>query len=182
MISSTSTRSYRGSPGLAEDSDSSQLTSCDEDASDFSSRATSPETDAPHHETMLQRKKREIVDSSMEIFVRELCKWFIQEFGIVSHAGGGRGTKRSRDSFGSTSNGSPFNGAQKRQLDEDGHLGAGGADEGDGKGDGGGKKRARRLDVAGLLLACPFFKRDPARYGKVRTCCGPGFPSVHRLK
>jgi hypothetical protein len=118
----------------------------------------------------------------MEVFIRALCKWFVQEFGIISHAGSGRGTKRSRDSFGSSSNNSTSSGAQKRQLDGDGHLGAGGNDEGEGAGDGGGKKRAKTLDVAELLLACPFFKRDPVKYGKIRTCCGPGFPTLHRLK
>lgn len=184
VTSSTMRRGYRGSPEPAGDSDSSQLTSGDENTSDFSSRATSPETDIPHHETMLERKKRKIVDSGMDIFLIELSKWFIQEFGIVSHAGGGRGTKRSRDSFGSTSSSSssPLNGAQKRGFDEDGYHDAGGDEEGGDKGDGGGQKRAKRLDVAGLLLACPFFKHDPAKYGKLRTCCGPGFVHVNRVK
>lgn len=175
-------RGYRGSPGPAEDSESSVFTSCDDYTSDFSSRATSPETDIPYHETELERKKRELVDSSVEIFLRELAKWFLLEFGIVSHAGAGRGTKRSRDSFGSESSSSASNGAQKRQLGGSGHVGAGGNGEGDGEGDGAGQKRAKRLDVEGLLLACPFFAHDPAKYGKVRTCCGPGFPSVHRVK
>jgi len=181
MTCPASVRGYKGSSGLAEETDSSHYTSSDE-ASNFSSRATSPESDVSPHQTMVERKKREIVDSVMEIFVRELCKWFIQEFGIISHAGGGRGTKRSRDSSGSSSDKSPSNGAQKRHLEEEGYLGAGGDGEGDGKGNGGGKKRAKRLDVADLLLACPFFKHDPTRYGKVRTCCGPGFPTVHRVK
>ena len=31
-------------------------------------------------------------------------------------------------------------------------------------------------------LACPFFKRDPERYKNKRSCPGPGWPTVHRLK
>lgn len=30
--------------------------------------------------------------------------------------------------------------------------------------------------------ACPFFKHNPIIYGKIRTCCGPGFSSIRRMK
>ena len=31
-------------------------------------------------------------------------------------------------------------------------------------------------------LACPFFKKDPRQYQSWRSCPGPGWPTVHRLK
>lgn len=31
-------------------------------------------------------------------------------------------------------------------------------------------------------LACPFFKYNPSKYVSERTCSGPGWSSVHRLK
>ena len=37
-------------------------------------------------------------------------------------------------------------------------------------------------DMAQRKLACPFFKRRPATYMSRRSCPGPGWQSVHRLK
>jgi hypothetical protein len=31
-------------------------------------------------------------------------------------------------------------------------------------------------------LACPFYQRNPSRHQKYRSCAGPGWPTVHRLK
>jgi hypothetical protein len=35
---------------------------------------------------------------------------------------------------------------------------------------------------AGPRFACPLFKHDPQRYISYRTCAGPGWPTVHRMK
>ncbi len=37
------------------------------------------------------------------------------------------------------------------------------------------KEEARRF-------ACPFARHDPGRYKNVKTCCGPGWADVHRVK
>ena len=34
----------------------------------------------------------------------------------------------------------------------------------------------------GPRFACPFYKHDPMRYRNRRTCPGPGWPTVHRMK
>jgi hypothetical protein len=34
----------------------------------------------------------------------------------------------------------------------------------------------------GARFACPFYKHDPNRYRSRRTCPGPGWPTVHRMK
>jgi hypothetical protein len=31
-------------------------------------------------------------------------------------------------------------------------------------------------------LACPFSRHDPGKYKSVKTCCGPGWDTVHRVK
>lgn len=35
---------------------------------------------------------------------------------------------------------------------------------------------------SGPRFACPFYKHDPNRYRNRRTCPGPGWPTVHRMK
>jgi len=37
-------------------------------------------------------------------------------------------------------------------------------------------------DNQSLRFACPYFKRNPGRHRKSRTCAGPGWASVHRVK
>lgn len=35
---------------------------------------------------------------------------------------------------------------------------------------------------AGVMFACPFYKHDANQYRNRRTCLGPGWPTVHRMK
>jgi hypothetical protein len=51
------------------------------------------------------------------------------------------------------------------------------------------RKRSRSGESFGKLYACPFYKYDPRKYAcgtesrsKFRSCTGPGFPSIARLK
>ncbi|KAF2498724.1 hypothetical protein BU16DRAFT_536726 [Lophium mytilinum] len=37
-------------------------------------------------------------------------------------------------------------------------------------------------DTADRKLACPFFKRNPSEHCQCRSCTGPGFPTVARMK
>ena len=34
----------------------------------------------------------------------------------------------------------------------------------------------------GRKFACPYFKRDPRKHGKHRSCVGPGWTTIHRVK
>ncbi|KAL5619437.1 hypothetical protein FOVSG1_001659 [Fusarium oxysporum f. sp. vasinfectum] len=43
------------------------------------------------------------------------------------------------------------------------------------------KKRSKTTSTA-PRFACPFYKHDPERYENSRSCCGPGWESVHRVK
>ncbi|KAF5557516.1 hypothetical protein FMEXI_680 [Fusarium mexicanum] len=56
-------------------------------------------------------------------------------------------------------------------------------DEGDGKGE---SPESQHIDGGQRtrMLACPFFKRNPRKYGqpKWKSCAHPGYESMHRLK
>ncbi|KAF4501695.1 hypothetical protein FAGAP_2101 [Fusarium agapanthi] len=43
------------------------------------------------------------------------------------------------------------------------------------------KKRPKTASAA-PRFACPFYKHDPERYANSRSCCGPGWETVHRVK
>jgi hypothetical protein len=42
-------------------------------------------------------------------------------------------------------------------------------------------KRSKEASTT-LRFACPFYKHNPVRYGTSRSCVGPGWKSVHRVK
>lgn len=51
--------------------------------------------------------------------------------------------------------------------------------------DGAKRSKISKRTKTGMNLkpfACPYFKFDPERFGKHRTCCGPGFTDLNRLK
>ncbi|KAK0620496.1 hypothetical protein B0T14DRAFT_481438 [Immersiella caudata] len=63
---------------------------------------------------------------------------------------------------------------------DDGHGGDGDENDGD--------NRRRKLKVPAELaeerpkFACPYYKRNPRKYGKWTSCPGPGWDEVHRVK
>ncbi|KAI0133433.1 hypothetical protein F4776DRAFT_664190 [Hypoxylon sp. NC0597] len=70
----------------------------------------------------------------------------------------------------------------KRRLDgDDQDNSSAGGDEGD-PGRGGSSKRAKKELESERKFACPFYKHDPRAHNKHRSCAGPGWPSLHRLK
>jgi hypothetical protein len=181
-------------PESDTDSNASHTSMSDLD-SDFSSRATTPDDDDDDvgtRESIIARKKREFVDMSMELFTQECYKWFTSVFGIVECAGGGkrkRPAERSGDDVGSSNanSGPPAGGQKRRQFDEDDGRGGAQGNGDDEDDDGGedraaGKKRSKRDVDKGFKFACPFLKHDPAKYENQRTCCGPGWDDVHRVK
>ncbi|XDG03555.1 hypothetical protein ABKA04_003170 [Annulohypoxylon sp. FPYF3050] len=54
---------------------------------------------------------------------------------------------------------------------------------GDGRNpDRGGSKRAKKEVETEKKFACPYYKHDPRAHVKHRSCAGPGWTSLHRLK
>jgi hypothetical protein len=43
-------------------------------------------------------------------------------------------------------------------------------------------KRPKMESSQGQKLVCPYMKHDPIEYSKSRTCHGPGFDGINRLK
>ncbi|KAH7399881.1 hypothetical protein BKA64DRAFT_467995 [Cadophora sp. MPI-SDFR-AT-0126] len=70
---------------------------------------------------------------------------------------------------------------KERHEDDSGSSNEGGDDDGSG-----GSKRTRMdgpsLDVSPRKFACPYFRQNPIKHTKFRSCAGPGFDSIHRVK
>ncbi|KAL2128500.1 hypothetical protein VTI74DRAFT_9100 [Chaetomium olivicolor] len=118
-----------------------------------------PDTSAQSSSSFLSRKKKEIVERSMALLTRSLDQCLDKG-------------KRYRD-------------------EEEGEAGGcGGLVVGEQKGEdigvGGRAKKKRVTSVkeggSGRKFACPFCKHDPVKYRSVKTCCGPGWDDVHRVK
>jgi hypothetical protein len=109
-------------------------------------------------------------------------------------------TQSSHSSHGSRATNSTNDKSGKRQRSST-RKGKETGDQGDDEGDQEERdpKKLKEDDIVdelevGLLLACPFWKLDPAKYnshyrpdantrkGKYRTCEGPGFTDIQRLK
>ncbi|KAI1799059.1 hypothetical protein F4811DRAFT_565896 [Daldinia bambusicola] len=129
-------------------------------------------------------KKQEAVDIVMAKFNR----WFDKKLSIISWSaseasGSSTGSSREPNS-GSSSSGrdqSSRSTRTKRRLggDDQDNSSAGG-DEDDP--DRGGSKRAKKDVEPERKFACPFYKHDPNAHRKNRSCAGPGWASLHRLK
>lgn len=99
----------------------------------------------------------------------------------------GSQTSRAQGSSGNISRGSgrgaPQGSTGKRKSRTDDFLPPDDPDED-------GSSKRRRISVttttedseSGPRFACPFYKHDPNRYRNRRTCPGPGWPTVHRMK
>lgn len=72
---------------------------------------------------------------------------------------------------------------KKRPRQSDGSDGDGGESDDEGRGRNPGRRGSK---VEGILLkqkiACPYFKRYPAEFSTWRTCVGPGFDGMNRMK
>ncbi|KAK3387310.1 hypothetical protein B0H63DRAFT_155605 [Podospora didyma] len=108
----------------------------------------------PPAESLLSRRKKEIVAKSMAIIVRGVNEWLDNP---SSEFGKSRG-KRVRDEQDS------------------------GIEDHDLKGNTTGCKKKRANGRLGRRFACPFCKHNPTEYKDVKTCCGPGWIDVHRVK
>ncbi|KAL7623804.1 hypothetical protein AAE478_005357 [Parahypoxylon ruwenzoriense] len=69
----------------------------------------------------------------------------------------------------------------KRRLggDDQDNSSAGGDEDDQNRGN---SKRAKKDIELEQKFACPFYKHDPKAHRKHRSCAGPGWPSLHRLK
>jgi hypothetical protein len=130
----------------------------------------------------LSIRKRELVDRLMVAFYA----MFDPNSRLVNHAGPSSSSHQqstsNRSDMSASAPGSG-NGDRKRKASDNNFPTR------DDDGDDDGKKR-RRLSSSNpnVILetskkfACPYFKRNPRKYQRVRSCPGPGWDTVHRLK
>ena len=135
----------------------------------------------------------------VEVFHPLFDKWIEQTIGVMRQAAdacdddgtsGRSGKTQGRGGGGGGEPKKPLSG-QKRHYQrdddssndddplDDGHGGGGGS--GSGGGGRNGNKRARRSSDD-KRFACPYFKHNQKKYTTERTCCGPGWIDVHRVK
>jgi len=107
--------------------------------------------------SLFQKRKDAILAKSMAVLAQSLGQWFDKTVSTLpppASAVGGR--KRAREDTPPATPDKSVGTSQKRT------------------------KREPPND--GRTFACPFFKHDPARFRKVKTCCGPGWKDIHRVK
>ncbi|KAI2779247.1 hypothetical protein F4815DRAFT_500576 [Daldinia loculata] len=107
-------------------------------------------------------------------------RWLDKRLAIISCSAGS--SKGAESGSGSSEQGQSGRSTRiKRRLggDDQDNSSAGG-DEGDP--DRGGSKRAKKDTESERKFACPFYKNDPKAHNKHRSCAGPGWTSLHRLK
>ncbi|KAK1834530.1 hypothetical protein QBC39DRAFT_397132 [Podospora conica] len=109
------------------------------------------------HQPLLEAIKKRIVELSMAKIEGRLDSWLESD-----DLQGSRGVKRRRG--GDDSGGVPVKAvgsvAEKKRA----------------------KREPTKAGLGGKKLACPFAQHDPARYAGVKTCMGPGWGEVHRVK
>lgn len=110
---------------------------------------------SPPNENFLSRKKKEIIDKYMALFQQHLDRCLDNSVSAPDK----RRSKRPRD-------------------DEDTAPDRRGAEEIGTRN----KKKRVSHEANGRKFACPFCKHAPAKYKNVRTCLGPGWVDVHRVK
>lgn len=148
--------------------------------SDTATVSSSSSLDQHFPEETQAARKGELVD--------RLMSEFFQLFSFKQCGTGRSRTSATSQSQPSQNRTNALQHRRKRHLN--GHQGisnnndSGGSDDGDEVP--GGKRRnleaSESVEIKQRRLACPYFKRDRAKYAVWRSCPGPGWTSVHRLK
>lgn len=159
---------------------SSSESSSDKLSTEFLDRICGDSEDGFSPESWEIKKKRAIMDRLMlwakAWLESRLALLSYQQVGDGSHASQGTELPLSESDANQSE---PVFGIP-RKLGGDGEDGHGEEESGSGEGHEG-NKRAKQSENP-PLFACPYFQRDPDRYGVRRSCPGPGWREIHRLK
>jgi len=162
------------SNSLPSDSDTLQSGGSSTDSSSETTRSVS--VDDPYE---IRAQKEQLID--------RLMLRFYEIFNTTGFSGAkDQGSSSAPNVSTSHSNTSPQRssnaGSKKRTSDERGE------DQDDENDNSNSRKRSKNSDGAAVLdeekkkLACPYFKHNPRKYQGLRSCPGPGWDTVHRLK
>lgn len=141
-----------------------------------------------HINQNLRHRKRRIVESLMDTIVECIEKKLDTLEEDREGTGTGTGFSHSRSSsggFGSGNSMRPQAAGQKRQHRRDDGDEDNSNDDGDDDGSRKNhyKKKTKKIcDDTRPKFACPFYKFDPQKFKGHRTCLGPGWTEVHRVK
>lgn len=170
----------------SEDSDIDMLSESETDY-DCSTSAGSP-SDTENHwvERIISPMTRHIVDRIMN----GLHFIFDLKSGIITCTSDGSTSSASPSSSFNSSQGSSASGTSNAGSKRS--QGDGGDGDSLSPGDNGDNDRGKRLkrnptspnseDSHSPKYACPYFKRNPQKYKQRRSCAGPGWPNVYRIK
>ncbi|KAK0636746.1 hypothetical protein B0T17DRAFT_89192 [Bombardia bombarda] len=156
------------------------------ETSEFDTTSTTSTSDTSISSPTLEAFEKRAVDTLM-IELRSLLSHGAH-IGIAIRAGG-REFQPEHDSKGISSTASSVTASSfqmdnnnKHYRDENGQ--ADHTDQGYGRRDS--AKRSRvgspQYEADSRRFACPFYRRNPKKHLKHRSCAGPGWPSVHRVK
>lgn len=128
-------------------------------------------------------QKKALVDRLMQYCYAILANNYTQCKGDASTSYAPSSTSSSQGASGQAIDvpGQAAHGQNKKRSSQKDSEGSGDSDDDEGS-KGFGSKRAKMEENMGKRLACPFFKRNPQRYQEERSCVGPGWRTVHRLK
>jgi hypothetical protein len=133
----------------------------------------------------LESRKMEIVERLMDYFLecfemRTITMPLTQKTCQTDKPGSPDGDTQGISQTGRPSTGSKSRGNKRNRHDDSNRQGS--QDINDDRSRTGAVKASRRELDTTLLFACPYFKRCPPKYRRCRSCLGPGWQSLHRLK
>jgi hypothetical protein len=130
--------------------------------------------------TQMSLKKRELVRRLMA----EFYSMFYPESGLITHGRpNSSATQQNTETYLSVNGQSSGNGGRKRKAsDEDSPLRENNGDENSNKRPRPSLSNPDDDSDTPKKFACPYFKRNPRKYQRFRSCPGPGWDTVHRVK
>jgi len=173
-LSSTSSSASCDTPS---DSDVESLTSNATDALDF---------ETCQAEVVPEQKVTELKQNIVDRIMKDFCSTFYRSQGIRVCPGdrgndcnGDRSSRNACDHAAST----PGHIVQAFLQGAEGQRGR----SGDGEDNDGNRDQRSSFNTPAeasdeQLLACPFYKRDPLIHANIRSCCGPGWSTIARVK
>jgi hypothetical protein len=156
---------------------------CSPSSSKATSEEVSPSSETDKSsvlETCLEEKKTQIIGNIISDTMRELHK----RFRSVAYAGSVT-TKSSVNGSSAAESGtsSGFGDGKRKRSTASGERNAEDMDGEDDTGTNGRRDKGREIGMTeSSKFACPYFKYDTHKYKNWKTCPGPGWNDVHRVK
>jgi hypothetical protein len=132
--------------------------------------------------TWVRRRQKALIEHIMRALCQHLDSKILRHAGNDRNGDGGSSSALQEGSISATTTaGSSALGMERYTSGGDDSRGGDG-DENDGDD----RRRKSRIPAETgeerPRYACPYYKRDPGKYGKWRSCPGPGWDEVHRVK